>query len=166
MSTVCTSNGHVSLLRKYGTCTTVKARFLPWLSGESPWNHFSCSVSLKSGRLAVPEPGRKIVFDPKIDGFVPCKSSCGVLVSRRPDLTQIDLEREPWLCCQPRDQSAVFRSLDLCGSSPDSGGLWYRFGGLKKTMRSHSEGLWWRWEEEEEARSLLARQLFPPTPYS
>ena len=41
-----------------------------------------------------------------------------------------------------RDQSAVFRSLDINGSSPESGGLWYKSGDSKKTVCSGSEG--WR----------------------
>ena len=32
------------------------------------------------------------------------------------------------------DHSAVFTSLDLYGSSPESGDLWYKSGNAKKTI--------------------------------
>jgi len=37
-------------------------------------------------------------------------------------------------------QSAVSRSLDLYGSWPESGGLWYKSMDSKRTICSHSEG--------------------------
>ena len=40
------------------------------------------------------------------------------------------------------DQSAVFGSLDLFGSLPESDDLWYKSGDSKKTIWSHSED-WW-----------------------
>ena len=43
--------------------------------------------------------------------------------------------------CHP-EQTAVFTSLDLHGSSPEFSDLWHKFSDSKKRICSHSEG-WW-----------------------